>query len=43
MSSYEWITPEEVARIKKRNKTILYVSMPVATVVLTALVTMLLN
>ncbi|WP_267888737.1 hypothetical protein [Bacillus weihaiensis] len=43
MSSREWITPEEVARIKQRNKLILYISLPVVTAVLTALLTVLMN
>ncbi|WP_263432697.1 hypothetical protein [Metabacillus rhizolycopersici] len=43
MSNHYWATPEEVARIKKRNKTIMYASFPVATVILTALLTLLLN
>ncbi|WP_273130265.1 hypothetical protein ACNRWW_19395 [Metabacillus sp. HB246100] len=43
MSSREWITPEEVARIKQRNKMIIYITVPVATVLLTALLTVLMN
>ena len=43
MSKSVWMTPEEAARIKKRNKVILYTSLPVATVLFTALLTMLLN
>ncbi|WP_281252546.1 hypothetical protein [Metabacillus halosaccharovorans] len=43
MPNHAWITPEEAARIKKRNKVILYASLPVATIIFTALLTMLLN
>jgi hypothetical protein len=43
MSDHFWATPEKIARVKKRNKTILYASIPVVTVILTALLTMLLN
>ncbi|MGM0877178.1 MAG: hypothetical protein ACQEWV_21150 [Bacillota bacterium] len=43
MSDHYWATPEEIARIKKRNKTILYASFPVITVVLTILLTLMLN
>jgi hypothetical protein len=43
MSKHSWATPEEIARIKKRNKTILYASIPVITVIITALLTLLLN
>lgn len=43
MSNQYWVTPEEVARIKKRNKTIMYAAFPVATFILTALLTLLLN
>ena len=43
MSNHYWVTPEEVARVKKRNKTIMYASFPVATFILTALLTLLLN
>ncbi|WP_264766587.1 hypothetical protein [Metabacillus sediminilitoris] len=43
MSDHFWATPEEIARVKKRNKTILYATLPVVTVIVTALLTMLLN
>ena len=43
MSNHAWMTPEEAARIKKRNKVILYISFPVATILFTALLTMLLH
>lgn len=43
MSNHAWMTPEEAARIKKRNQVILYTSLPVVTVLFTALLTMLLN
>jgi hypothetical protein len=43
MSDHYWATPEEIARVKKRNKTIMYAALPVVTIVLTALLTMLLN
>ncbi|WP_299091992.1 hypothetical protein [uncultured Metabacillus sp.] len=43
MSNYHWATPEEIERIKKRNRTILYVSLPLATALLTAMLTLLLN
>ncbi|MGM7721780.1 hypothetical protein [Metabacillus sp. Hm71] len=43
MSNYHWATPEEIERVKKRKRTILYVSLPIATAFLTAMLTMLLN
>ncbi|WP_260445671.1 MULTISPECIES: hypothetical protein [Metabacillus] len=43
MSNHYWATPEEIARVKKRNKTLLYISFPVVTFILTALFTLLLN
>ncbi|WP_269431551.1 hypothetical protein [Bacillus sp. SA1-12] len=43
MSKDHWATPEEIERMKKRNRTILYVSLPVATAFLTAMLTLLLN
>ncbi|WP_268921785.1 hypothetical protein [Metabacillus schmidteae] len=42
MSNY-WVTPEELAKIKKRNKTILYTCIPIITFVLTALITLLIG
>lgn len=43
MSNHAWMTPEEAARIKQRNKVILYVSIPIGTILFTALLTMLLH
>ncbi|MCM2535920.1 hypothetical protein NDK43_31060 [Neobacillus pocheonensis] len=43
MSNSLWITPEEKFRLKKRKKTILYFSIMVGTVLLSALVTILAN
>ncbi|WP_338788126.1 hypothetical protein [Metabacillus sp. FJAT-53654] len=38
-----WTTPEEIERIRKRKKTLLVISLPVVTIVLSAALTLLLN
>lgn len=38
-----WVTPEELAKTKKRNKIILYISIPIVTFVLTGLITFLIG
>ncbi|WP_423408280.1 hypothetical protein AABM38_21960 [Heyndrickxia sp. MSNUG] len=43
MSTYTWLTPEEKQRKKKRNKTIMYASLLLLSVVLSAFVTILAN
>jgi hypothetical protein len=43
MSKSLWITPEEALRKKKVKKNILYVSIMIGTVVLSALLTILVN
>lgn len=43
MSNYQFLTPEEKQRKKQRNKTILYASLLLSTVVISALVTILAN
>jgi hypothetical protein len=43
MSKSLWITPEEALRKKKVKKNILYVSITIGTVVLSALLTILVN
>ncbi|MBZ5749066.1 hypothetical protein [Metabacillus rhizolycopersici] len=43
MSKYYWATPEEIERTRKRNKTLLMIAVPVVTVILSAVVTLLLH
>jgi len=43
MSTYYWLTPEEKQRKKRRNKVILYTSLLIFSVVLSALITILAN
>jgi hypothetical protein len=43
MSNQLWLTPEEVMRKKKRNKTLLYAAIMIGTVVLSTIVTLLAN
>jgi hypothetical protein len=43
MSKGLWLTPEEVIQVKKRRKNLLYLSIMLGTVVLSALVTILAN
>ena len=43
MSTYTWLTPEEKQRKKKRNKAIMYASLLLLSVVLSAFVTILAN
>jgi hypothetical protein len=43
MSKHYWVTPEEIERMKKRNKIVMYACIPVITIILSALLTLLLN
>jgi hypothetical protein len=43
MSKSIWITPEEAFRKKKMKKTLIYVSIMIGTVILSAVITMLAN
>lgn len=43
MSNYQWLTPEEKQRKKQRNKYILYASILLSTILISALVTLLAN
>lgn len=43
MSKNYWLSPEDVIRKKKRNKYLLYISIMVGTMILSALVTILAN
>lgn len=43
MMPSQWTTPEEMERTKKRNKLILVIAFPVATIILSAAITVLLN
>jgi len=38
-----WITPEEMERKRKRNRILLYISLPILTIALSAAVTFLAN
>nr|WP_309098523.1 hypothetical protein [Fredinandcohnia onubensis] len=38
-----WVTPEEMERKRKRNKTLLYVSLPILAILVSAAMTLLAN
>ncbi|WP_453993351.1 hypothetical protein [Bacillus nitroreducens] len=38
-----WVTPEEMERRKRRNKTLLYISLPILAIVVSAAMTLLAN
>ncbi|MFD1780026.1 hypothetical protein ACFSFW_15275 [Fredinandcohnia salidurans] len=38
-----WVTPEEMERKRKRNKTLLYVSFPILAILVSATMTLLAN
>jgi len=38
-----WVTPEEMERKRKRNKTLLYISLPIAAIIISAATTILAN
>lgn len=42
-TSSVWLTPEEVENKKKRQKVILYVSLPILAIIISATVTILVN
>ncbi|GLB60276.1 hypothetical protein [Cytobacillus sp. NCCP-133] len=43
MSNHMWITPEEIARKKQFKRKLLYLSLPFIAVVISAIVTILVN
>jgi len=38
-----WVTPEEMERKRKRNKTLLYILLPIAAIIISATMTILAN